>query len=176
MPTCGAHPHYFSAHPPRVRVHPHKNTAAPLAPKIPCGCCGCGGFSCGCGCPPHPYASLRAAPDTRRAPNQASLCLDRARVFVGVWRLGSLAVLPMSLLSDASTSRDVRGGATWDHTAKSPLEKAIGNKVYERSAKCRNTCAEISTAIGMFLRFSSPNHPGSYLLPLLPFFLRLPFV
>ena len=58
MSTCGAHPHYFSAHPPRVRVHPHKNTAEPLAPKTPCGCCGCGGFSCGCGCPPHPYASL----------------------------------------------------------------------------------------------------------------------
>ena len=54
MSTSGARPHYFSAHPPRVRVHPHKNTAAPAAPKTPRGCCGCGGLSFGCGCPPHP--------------------------------------------------------------------------------------------------------------------------
>ena len=54
--------HYFSAHPPRVRVHPHKNTAAPLAPKTSCGCSGCGGFSCGCGCPPHPQVTLGQVP------------------------------------------------------------------------------------------------------------------
>ena len=88
MSTCGAHPHYFSAHPPRVRVHPHKNTAAPLAPKTPCGCCGCGGFSCGCGCPPHPQVPLQGTATSLSGDRHKPHC-RRKRYGAGIGPLGT---------------------------------------------------------------------------------------